>query len=487
MLVMKFGGTSVGDAERIGHVAGLIAGARSEDPQLVVVVSAMAGVTNSLFAAARAAAGPPGYPHSAASLRQQSGESPAGAGEAEARERLTALLVRHQETARALLATPEEREAVEGTLAIYLEEAMRYCRSIAVLGEATVRALDLVAGVGERLSSVLLAAALRERGLSAEPVPATELIVTDAHFGAARPDLEASRPRVQARLLPYVERGIVPVVTGYIAATADGVPTTLGRGGSDFSAAILGACLDADAVWIWSDVDGILTADPNIVPEAHTLAELSYADAATLAAFGAEVLHPKTIAPLVERGIPLRLLNTFRPAHPGTRIVRQPAPGALRPPAIISTRGLRLLGVVGNGERWTPEIAGRGLSALARAGVEVLMFSQSFSERTLSLLVREADHQASLEALRREFQDDLDRGHLSQVAALSQVGTISVVGAPGGDGAAIGPRTFAALGRLGTQIMSVSQSASEYHVSVVVPDDEVDATVRFIHRELNAE
>jgi len=466
MLIMKFGGTSLGDAARLDHVAGLVQEALQRDRQLVAVVSAMSGVTNALFALARQAA------HSTDDGM-------------ELRRQLAALADRHRQTAHALLHTPQELAAVEGALAGHLEELERYCQSIAVLGEASLRTLDRIAGTGERLSSLLLAAALRERGVSAKAVPATELIVTDAHFGAAQPDLAASRPRVRERLLPLIEADTVPVVTGYIGATAGGVPTTLGRGGSDFSAAILGACLDADQVWIWSDVDGILTADPNIVPEAQTLAELSYADAATLAAFGAEVLHPKTIAPLVERGIPLRLLNTFRPAHPGTWIVRQPAPTALRPPAIISTRGLRLLGVVGNGEQWTPAVAGRALSALAAAGVEVLMFSQSFSERTLSLLVREADCEASLAALQQEFQDDLRRGGLRRVEPLEAVGTISVVGAPGGGGAACGPLTFAALGRLGTQVISVSQSASEYNVSVVVPEAQVDETVRFIHRELN--
>ncbi len=464
MLVMKFGGTSVGSADCVGEVAGLIARVHGEQPELAVVVSAMAGVTNALFDAARAAA---------------------GGDEARAGELLGGIRQRHQEAGAALLRTPAEREAVGRAIAGHLEEVERFCRSMATLGEATVRALDLVAGAGERLSSTLLAAVLRERGVPAEAVFATEMIVTDARFGAAEPDLELSRPRVRERLLPLVARGVVPVVTGYIAATAEGVPTTLGRGGSDFSAAILGACLDAEAVWIWSDVDGILTADPNIVPEARTLGELSYADAATLAAFGAEVLHPKTVAPLVERGIPLRLLNTFRPEHPGTQIVRHPAGEGPRPPAIISTRGLSLLGVMGNGARWTPEVAGRALSALARTGVEVLMFSQSFSERTLSLLVRRADRDASLRALEREFQEDLRGGRVSRVGALGQVGTISVVGAPGGHGAAVVPRTFAALGRLDTPTVSVAQSASEYHVSVVVPEDEVDAAVRFIHRELS--
>ncbi|HOG47009.1 MAG TPA: aspartate kinase [Anaerolineae bacterium] len=463
MLIMKFGGSSLSDARCVAQVAALVAQARATDPELVVVVSAMAGATNALFAAARAAC----------SNREA------------ARERLEALRARHEEAARALLQTPQELEAALSTLAGHIDDVARYCDSIATLGEASVRTLDLVAGAGERLSSTLLAARLREAGVAAEAVPATELIVSDAHFGAAEPVLEASRPRVQARLWPLVRRGAVPVVTGYIAATADGVPTTLGRGGSDFTAAILGACLDAGAVWIWTDVDGILTADPNIVAEARTLAELSYADAATLAAFGAEVLHPKTVAPLVERGIPLQLLNTFHPTHPGTRIVRQPALDGPRPPAIISTRGLRLLEVAGNGGCWTTAVAGRALSALAGASVEVLMFSQSFSERTLSLLVRQSEAEASLAALEREFSDDLARGLLAEVTCLSQVGTISVVGGAGRDGATLVPKTFAALGRLDAQIVSVAQSVSEYHVSVVVPEEQVDDTVRFIHRELN--
>lgn len=463
MLVMKFGGTSLRDADHLEHVAALILHSRADRGPTAVVVSAMEGVTVALLATARLAA---------------------GGDEAQVATRLHDLRQRHLETANSLLRTTTERERAAQAISARLEEVTRFCQSIAVLGEATARTLDLVAGAGERLSSTLLAAALRERGAAAEAVPATELIVTDAHFGAADPNLELSRPRVRAKLLPLLHAGSVPVVTGYIAATAEGVPTTLGRGGSDFTAAILGSCLDADEVWIWSDVDGILTADPNIVPEATTLKELSYADAASLAAHGAEVLHPKTISPLVERGIPLRLLNSFRPEAPGTRIVRQPTDDSPRPPAIISTRGLSLLGVMGNGAAWTPEAAGRALSALAHAGVEILMFTQSFSERTLSLLVREGDREASLSALDREFQEDLLEARLSRIAALSQVGTISVVGAPGGHGAALLPRTFVALGRLQTQIVSVAQSASEYHVSVVVPEEDVDAAVRFIHREL---
>ena len=414
MLVMKFGGTSVGNAQRMAHVADLIVATRRKRQGLVVVVSAMAGVTNALMALGRAAAA--GDPAAIANG-------------------LDSLRIQHLDTAKALLHGEEEIGPAHEAIAAQIDDLKRVCHSIATLGEATVRTLDLVAGAGERLSSRLLAAAARERGCPAVAVPATELIVTDSRFGAAEPDLDASGPRIRAKLLPLVESGVVPVVTGYIGATPDGIPTTLGRGGSDFSAAILGACLGAAEVWIWSDVDGILTGDPNIVPEARTLAELSYADAATLAAFGAEVLHPKTVAPLVDRGIPLRLLNTFHPERRGTLIVGQPTVDGPRPPAIISTKGLLLLSVEGNGSRWSPAIAGRALSCLAQAGVEVLMFSQSFSERTLSLLVRVAEREASLRALEREFQDDLRSGALTRIGPLTQVGTISIVAAPGGQGA----------------------------------------------------
>ena len=188
MLVMKFGGTSVGNADRLAHVARLVAEARARDPQLVVVVSAMSGVTNTLFAVARLAA---------------------SGGAAEARERLGGLLALHRDTARALLQTPQELHPVEETIVAHLDDISRFCDSISILGEATVRTLDRVAGMGERLSSVLLAAALRERGVPAEAVPATEMIVTDAHFGAAHPDIDVSRPRVRARLLPQIGRAHV--------------------------------------------------------------------------------------------------------------------------------------------------------------------------------------------------------------------------------------------------------------------------------------
>jgi len=463
MLVMKFGGTSVGDATRFASVAQIIREAKSRDEQVVVVVSAMSGVTNSLIRAARAAA---------------------EGDEATCRRIGEELLTLHRDTCEALIAHAGERRDVCWFIEDRLRDVERFCRSLTVLRELTVRGQDAVSSIGEKLSAHILAAHLREQGTRAQAVDATEIIVTDDHFGAANPLMIETRERVRGKLLPLLEQGVVPILTGYIGATAEGVTTTLGRGGSDYTAAIVGACLDADEVWIWTDVDGILTADPNIVSQARPLRELSYVEAAELACFGAEVLHPKTIKPLEERGIPLRIVNSFNPTDPGTLIVKKPQRTPRHVQAIISTKGLSLIGVAGNGDAWTPEVAARALSRLAREGVDVLMFTQSFSERQLNLLVRQGDMEHGLKALQREFQGELERGVIARLGVQYPVATISVVGGPGEDGLGIVPKTFAALGKHQTKVISIAQASLEYNVSFVVTEDQVDSTVRLIHEEL---
>ena len=321
MIVHKFGGTSVGNAERFGSVADIIIDShnKSQAPGLaetVIVVSAMSGVTDLLIAGARAAAD--GQDTAYRDIRAQ-------------------LLSRHLDIVDSLLTRGPERLSVGGLVEDRLHELGRFYRSIAMLGELTARGLDAVASFGELLSASILAAMLRERGVRAQALSATELIVTDETFGAATPFMDSTRQRLQERIKPLLTRGVIPVITGFVAATESGVTTTLGRGGSDFAAAIIGAGLGADEVWIWSDVNGILTADPNIVPQARTLTELSYAEAAELAYYGADVLHPKTIRPVRELGIPLRILNSFDPAQPGTLILESPSADRRLLPAIIST------------------------------------------------------------------------------------------------------------------------------------------------------
>ncbi len=469
MIVHKFGGTSVGNAERFAAVAELMIGFQNDPAQggVIVVVSAMSGVTNALIAGARAAA----------------------EGKDTVYRTVKAdLLSKHLDVVGSLLGHSPERLEVGGFVEDRLHELERLYRSIAVLGELTARGLDAVSSFGEQLSSNILAAVLRERGVRAQAISAAQIVITDDLFGAATPLMDQTRARLEERVKPLVERGVIPVITGYIGATADGVTTTLGRGGSDYTAALVGAGLGVDEVWIWSDVSGILTADPNIVPQARTIGELSYSEAAELAYYGANVLHPKTIRPVIESGIPLRIANSFDPAAPMTLIVETPSAGRVKLPAIISTTGLSLIAVgaangsadVGGDGSWSLDTAASILHALSQAGIDVPMFSQSFSEHSLNLIVREQDQTHCLKVL---------RGALS-LEVKEQVATISVVGIPGwknGAGGGIVAHAFAALGAHGTRVIAVAQAGSEYAVSFCIPKEQVVDTVRYLHKELGLE
>jgi len=277
--VMKFGGTSVGSAERIHKAAEIVAKAAREK-ELVVVVSAMAGVTNALVHAAHRSAG----------------------GDAGAAAELGRTLdAKHRETLAALVTDAARRDPLQAQLDAIIEDAVNRCRGVAWLRELTPRTLDAISGAGERLSARIVAATLESLGVRSEAVDATEVIVTDDTHGGAQPLETETRGRAQSALFPRLRAGLVPVVTGFIAATKDGAPTTLGRGGSDLSGTVVGAALDAADVIIWTDVDGVLTADPRLVPDATLLLDISYNEAAELAFFGAKVLHPSTLHPVRKR------------------------------------------------------------------------------------------------------------------------------------------------------------------------------------------
>src|SRR5246127_1309754 len=301
LVVMKFGGTSVGDAACIARAAQICAAAARES-SVVVVVSAMSGVTNRLIEAATFA---------------EAGESEKSS------EQLAAIRTQHEMALEALIADAAQRKKLHQRIEDILGEAARLCEGAALLRELTPRTLDLVSSLGERLSAPMVAAALSAAGASSEPIEATELIVTDGFYGGAEPLIDLTRERCEARLRPLLKEGVVPVVTGFIGASQEGGLTTLGRGGSDYSATILSAALVADEAIIWTDVDGVLTADPRLVPEARTIPEISYREAAELAYFGAKVLHPKTLRAVMPQEIPVWIRNSFAPERPGTKISKQ--------------------------------------------------------------------------------------------------------------------------------------------------------------------
>ncbi len=459
MRVLKFGGTSVGSADAFARVAKIVQQAHEND-QIVVVTSAMSGVTDALIRAAKAAAAGDETPY---------------------RDTRNELLVKHQIVAGQLIEDGIERAAIGRLLDDKLREFERLCQSIYVLGELTVRGLDVVSGLGEQMAAPLLAAVLRSQGVRAESVDAREIIVTDDTFGAANPLLDLTCERVQAKIRPMLEEGIVPVVTGFIAATADGVTTTLGRGGSDYSASILAACLNADEVQIWTDVNGVLTADPRIVPNARTLPELSYVEAAELAYFGAKVLHPKTILPAIERDIPIRVLNTFDPEGPSTRIVRKPRPVGTPVKAIAAIRDLALVTVEGRGMMGVPGIAARTFGAVARTGVSVLMISQASSEQSICFVIPARDVDQVISSLHEEMERELRRGYIDRIWSQDNIVIIAVVGAAMRGTPGIAARVFGALGSAAINVIAIAQGSSEVNISLVVVADQADEAVRRIH------
>jgi bifunctional aspartokinase / homoserine dehydrogenase 1 len=460
MRVLKFGGTSVGNADAFGQVAKIVASARQQDSQVIVVTSAMSGVTDILINAARAAAAGDRRPY---------------------REARDELMAKHQMVAGQLVNDGVERAALGRLFESRLAAFERLCRSVEVLGELTARGLDVISGTGERLAAPLLAAVLRAHGVAAEWVDASEIIVTTNQFGSADPIMEPTARHARSRLSPLLQGGVVPVVTGFVGATQEGISTTLGRGGSDYSAAILGAVLDADEVQIWTDVNGIMTADPRIVPSARTIPEISYIEAAELAFYGAKVLHPKTILPSVERGIALRVLNTFEPDHPGTLIVKEPKASKDVAKAISVIKGLTMVTVEGRGMLGVPGIAARTFTAVARANANVLMISQSSSEQSISFVIRESERDAVVAELQGEMARELASHHIDQVRPLDGIVIVAIVGAAMKGTPGIAARIFGALGEAEINVIAIAQGSSECNISLVVARGDADEAVRKIH------
>jgi aspartate kinase len=459
LIVMKFGGTSVGSAERIAQAAQLAVDSAARGHMVVVVTSAMSKVTDALIGAAKQASAGQWDP----AIRQQ-------------------LFERHVAVAKTLVGGDgPRREAVVDALRQRLERFEKLCYGLSMIHELTPRLLDAISGTGEMLTAPLLSAAIAARGRASQPVDATELIVTTDQFGGAEPLMDDTRAKTKARLLPAIEAGEIPVVTGFIGATADGVVTTLGRGGSDYSASIVGAALDADEVWIWTDVDGVMTANPSEVPEARTLSEISYSEASELAYYGAKVLHYKTILPAFRQRIPVRILNSFNPTHPGTRVSVEGDPSASGVKAVTSIRGVILIAISGTGMQGIPGIAAKTFDVVAAQQANVLMISQASSENNICFVISAAEAPRVVSALRSALEFELMRGHIEEISA-TPVAIVAAVGDRMRGTPGIAATVFGALGDAGINVIAISQGSSERNISLVVTEPQAAEAVRAIHR-----
>ena len=460
LLVMKFGGTSVGSAERLKAVAELCREQFHKRP-LVVVVSAMAKVTDLLLNTLR---------HAAAGDR------------AGLEAGLRNLEERHVSTCQALLPRQQQSAAIEQIHAL-VAEFRRIANGMLMLREQPPRAVDAAVATGERLSVLLLSSYLQSIGLPAAAVSGEEVIVTDAVFGNASPLLELTRQKATARLLPLLEDGQLPIVTGFNGATTDGQPTTLGRGGSDYSASILAAVLDAAELWIWTDTDGILTADPRIVPDAAVLPEVTYDEAAELAYNGAKVLHPRTLAPLIERRIPVWIKNSFHPERHGTRIVgRLSIPGG--PRAVTMLKNVALISIDAASGALNPTmVMARALETLASRHTEVLALSSSSYRQNFCFLIRREELARTVADLQATFALELTHGYLKPIEVDEKVGLLAVVGEGMRGTPGVAGRIFTAISRERINIIAIAQGSSELTIAIVVHQDGLEQAIRAVHRE----
>ncbi len=459
-MVMKFGGTSVGGADNIRRVVNVIKGSLEDGVEPVVVVSAMAGVTDTLERAAE--------------------EAPSWSEE-EIKSYVGRLRHLHVETVENLISSSIVAREVLGTIESLLDELEKVLIGLSYVGEVTPRSRDLVLSFGERLSAPIVSGALRDVGIDSEPLEGGEAgVITDDRFGEAEPIMPECQRRVRRVLEPMLNAGKVPVITGFIGRTLDGDVTTLGRGGSDYSAAILGAALNVDEVQIWTDVDGMMTANPELVPDARTVERLSYEEAMELASFGAEVLHPKTVIPVREPGIPVRVKNTFNPDAPGTLITSTAdrvehvvkAVASSSDVGVVDLRGITMIG--------RPGIAGRVFSRLGDEGINVIMISQSASESNISIIVSEDDAEKAAKALEREF---VGEGVLESVEFTTDASVVAVVGEGMRGTPGVAARVFDAVSRRGVNVKTISQGASELNISFVVAEEDEKDAVRAVHDE----
>jgi len=460
-IVMKFGGTSVATGENIRRVAKIVADSVKQGYRVVVVVSAVAGVTNQLV---------------------EEAEQAKKKDEKQIQEFTRKLVEKHVATATEAIENKSIQKEIEQVIKKTVSELEKVLTGICYVGEITPKSRDYVLSFGERLSAPIVWGALRDIKLQTGCFTGKEAgIVTDENFGEARPLMNVTTHQVKGRLEPLLEKKVVPVVTGYIAATQDGVVTTLGRGGSDYTATILSVALAADEVWIWTDVDGIMTTDPKIVQSARRLPQLSYGEAAEMAIFGAKAMHPSALEPVIEAQIPVRIRNVFNPENHGTLIADGQeakstdvvkAVALIKDVAMINIRGAAMVGAPGS--------YSKVFDVLGKNNVNIMMVSAAVSEANISLIIRRSLLGRTLSTLEIAL---LGRGLVSEITAEDDVCVIAAMGANMKGTLGVASRIFTAMAQKKINIRMIAQGSSELNISFVVKEKDGEAAVRAIHEE----
>ncbi|MCS4541637.1 MAG: aspartate kinase [Euryarchaeota archaeon] len=466
-IVMKFGGTSVGDGIRILNAAKLVTQAVEKGSEVVVVASAMSKVTDQLLEIAKKML--------TAKERLQL-----------VRKFIDQLKDRHEKAVFDAIKNESIKQIILNEQNQLLQELERALIGIAYLRELTPRSLDYVTSFGERLSVPILAGAIQDLGVKAKALTGFEAgIITNSNFGKAVPIMSKTKEKVKASLESLFKQKVLPVVTGFIGADEQGNTTTLGRGGSDYSAAIIGACLGVDEILIWTDVDGVMTCDPKVVPEAKTIPVMSYIEAMELAYFGAKVIYPKTIEPAMEAKIPVRVKNTFNPTHEGTLIVHELAKTDSVVKAISLIENAALINIAGISMIGTPTIAARVFETLAREDINVIMVSQGSSEANISFAVEGTQVEQAVKALSKELA--LGGNFVRGINYDKNVAVIAVVGAGMRGTPGVAAKVFSAVAKKGVNILMIAQGSSEVNISFVTTKEQSRLAAEALHKEFQLE
>lgn len=463
-LVMKFGGTSIGDAERIKNVSEIVAKEYKNGSEIAVVVSALPGVTDSLIEIAN-------------KIITTNGE---GGKNLEAF--INKILKKHTETITGVVKNNKCREDIIKKMDENLEKLRNALQYIKNSKELTPPSNDYILSFGEKLSAPIISGAIIEQGIDSVSLTGDEVgLITNSDYGNAEPIMPLTRKNVLRTILPLFKQGIVPVITGFIGKDGKGIQTTLGRGGSDYTASIIGASLSADEIIIWKDVEGFMTADPKIVPNARLINTLSYDEAIELASYGAKILHPRAIEPLIEEEIKMHIKYTFNPAHPGT-FVHMPDPIVRSPISGIATlKDIVLLRIGGARTMGLENIAVKIFKVLAEERVSVKMLAQATSEPIISLVIDKHNLKGVLKALKQEL------GEKREMKIIPEDGysVITVVGEGMRGKYGIAGAIFSALGDEEISIAMIAQSSFELNISFVVERKVMEKAVQLVHKKFN--
>lgn len=460
MFVMKFGGTAVDAPSKVKHVAKLIKSYKDKGDGVVCVVSAVRGMTDGLLAIA---------------------ESVRRGDKASIEDFLKKALKTHVDIATGAISDKKLRQSALAEVKKTVGELQDVLGGIVLLGEVTPKSLDYLMSFGERLSAPIVSFALRDSGIDSESLTGKDAgIVTDSNFGEARPLMDTTKLRVSHRLGPITKRGAVPVITGFIGADQHGNTTTTGRGGSDYTATIVAASVSADEVCLWSDVDGLMTADPKIVKTAKVLKEVSFAEAMEMALFGAKYMHPRALEPVMDTKIPIRIRNTFNVKHPGTVITQEPSRDSQRIVKSVSTiRHTALIDVSGGGMVGAPGTAAKIFDALAKNRVNIMMISQSPSESSISMVVRKSDLDKATTTLELSLLGRvIKRINVSDDVAVIAVGGSGMRGIKG-----VAAKVFGAVAKHKVNVIMIAQGSSELNLAFVVNDKDCEKAVGALHEE----